>query len=73
MVTGEFGEDDCGAGFMNQYMQFADANGISYLGWSWSLQTNCSSPGGFSLITNWNGTPSQSGVGLQSHLAALAG
>ena len=69
IVTAELGENDCTDGFMNQYMQFADANGISYLGWSWSIATGCSP----ALITNWNGTPSSEGVGLQNHLLALAG
>jgi len=73
VVTAELGEDDCNDGFIDQYMQFADANGISYLGWSWSIETSCSSPGGAALITNWNGSPSPEGVGLQNHLKALAG
>jgi hypothetical protein len=72
VVTAELGEDDCSDGFMDQYMQFADANGISYLGFSWSIETSCSSPSGASLITNWNGTPSSSGAGLQGHLLTLA-
>jgi hypothetical protein len=73
VVTAELGEDDCSDGFIDQYMQFADANGISYLGWSWSIETNCSSGGGASLITDWNGAPSSEGIGLQNHLTALAG
>jgi hypothetical protein len=75
VVTAEFGEDDCSDGFMEQYMQFADANGISYLGWSWSPETSCTpqSQDGASLITDWNGDPTPLGIGLQSHLLALAG
>ena len=33
VVTGEFGEGDCGSGFNTTYMNWADANGISYLAW----------------------------------------
>jgi len=73
VVTGEFGEDDCAHGFIDQYMRFADANGISYLGWHWGIETDCSSQGTMALITDWNGTPSSSGVGLRDHLALLAG
>jgi hypothetical protein len=73
VVTAELGEDDCSDGFINQYMQFADANGISYLGWSWSIETSCSSQGGAALITASTGTPSPEGTGLRNHLLALAG
>jgi hypothetical protein len=72
VVTGEFGEADCAQGFMDQYMQFADANGISYLAWSWSIQTNCASQANMGLITDSNWTPSQTGIGLKDHLTALA-
>jgi hypothetical protein len=73
VVTAELGEDDCSDGFIDQYMQFADANGISYLGWSWSIETSCSSGEGAALLTDSNGTPSPEGVGLRNHLLALAG
>ena len=70
VVTAEFGEHDGSDTFMDQYMQFADANGISYLGWSWSIATGGSN---FALVTDWNGTPSPEGLGLETHLQALAG
>lgn len=72
VVTGELGESDCTHGFVDRYMQFADANGISYLGWSWSIETNCHTQTAMALITDWAGTPSSSGIGLRNHLAALA-
>jgi hypothetical protein len=71
VVTGEFGEDDCSHAFMDKYMKFADAHGVSYLGWSWSLETDCRSQSHMGLITDWNGTPSSSGIGLRNHLDAL--
>lgn len=73
MVTGELGEYDCAHGFIDQYMAWADAHGISYLGWTWDAV----SPGGWtcgggpSLITDYNGTPTAFGIGLKNHLASL--
>lgn len=70
VVSGEIGENDCAQGFIDSYMAWADANGVSYLGWSWNT-ANCSS--GPALITSYSGTPTAYGAGLQSHLAAEAG
>jgi endoglucanase len=70
VVTGEVGENDCAHGFVDSYMNWADANGISYLGWTWNTW-NCNS--GPALITNYDGTPTAYGAGLKNHLAALAG
>jgi hypothetical protein len=70
IVTGELGEDDCAHGFIDAFMTWADANGISYLGWAWNPYTCTSFP---ALITNYNGTPTAFGIGLRDHLAALAG
>jgi hypothetical protein len=71
-VTGEFGEYDCATGYSSRYMTFADANGISYLGWAWDAISpggwSCSSP---SLITSYKGTPSAEGAALHSHLRSL--
>ena len=35
MITGEFGEYDCGTSYSQSYMEFADGLDISYLGWAW--------------------------------------
>ena len=69
LVTGEFGENDCAAGFIDTYMAWADSAGVSYLGWTWDTW-NCSS--GPALITSYSGTPTPYGAGLHAHLAALA-
>ncbi|TMC31464.1 MAG: glycoside hydrolase family 5 protein [Chloroflexi bacterium] len=69
VVTGELGENDCGHGYIDRYMAWADAAGISYLGWTWDTW-DCSS--GPALISDYNGTPTAFGAGFQSHLAALA-
>ncbi len=69
VVTGEIGEDDCTPAFISSYMAWADAHGISYLGWSWNTASCGSGP---ALITSYSGSPTAFGAGLQSHLAAVA-
>jgi hypothetical protein len=68
VVTGELGENDCAHRFIDGYMPWADAHGISYLGWAWN-PWNCKS--GPALITDWQGTPTPFGEGLKAHLLAL--
>jgi hypothetical protein len=71
VVTGEFGEYDCATTYVPLYMEFADKNGISYLGWAWDAWPGrCGS--GPALITDYTGTPTDYGIGLKSHLAALS-
>lgn len=70
VVTGESGQGDCARGFVDSYMSWADAKGISYLGWSWN-PFDCS--GQPALISSYDGTPTPYGVGLRDHLAALSG
>jgi len=68
VLTGEMGEQDCGHGFIDGYMSWADSKGISYLGWAWNVQ-NCNTfP---ALITNVDGTPTGFGQGLKDHLATF--
>ena len=67
VVTGELGETDCTATYINTYMPWADANGISYLGWAWDPY-GCGFP---ALIADWNGTPSTLGLSFKNHLATL--
>jgi hypothetical protein len=73
VVTGEFGENDCADGYSLAYMNWADAHGVSYLGWAWdATDSGWSCTGGPALIVNYGGTPTAYGIGLQSHLAMLA-
>lgn len=67
VVTGEMGEDDCAHGFIDDYMAWADAQQprISYLGWTWNTWDCKDGP---ALITDYNGTPTQFGIGLRDHL-----
>jgi hypothetical protein len=69
VVTGELGENDCLHGYIDQYMSWADAHGISYLGWTWDTW-DCSN--GPALISNYDGTPTAFGIGFRDHLRALS-
>ena len=73
VVTGEFGENGCKDVYAIKYMDWADAHGISYLGWTWdSVRAGgWSCGGGPALITNYNGTPTAYGRGLREHLEKL--
>lgn len=69
VVTGEMGEYDCNHTFIDTYMGWADALGVSYLAWSWlpgTDATTCRVVAG--LITNWNGAPTPYGAGFRAHL-----
>ncbi len=68
VIVGELGEYDCASGFISTVMPWFDQHNISYLGWSW----NVDSCGGFpSLISNYDGTPTNFGIGFQTHLKGL--
>ncbi len=68
VVTGELGQRDCNHGFIDDYMGWADAHGIGYLGWAWN-PTDCAKfP---ALVSDWDGSPTNFGLGLQTHLAAV--
>lgn len=66
VVTGELGEDDCAHGFVDDFMNWADAHGISYLGWTWNTWDCRSGP---ALIQDDAGTPTNFGIGFKNHLA----
>jgi hypothetical protein len=66
LITGELGENDCAHGYIDGFMGWADSAGVSYLGWAWNADFNCSV--GPSLISNWNGTPTNFGAGFMAHL-----
>lgn len=73
VVTGELGEYDCAHGYIDDFMSWADREGISYLGWAW----NAVAPGGWqcgsgpALINTYRGAPTAFGVGLRDHLRSL--
>jgi hypothetical protein len=69
VVTGELGENDCAHAYIDSFMNWADQNGVSYLGWSWNPFSCTDQP---ALITSYNGAPTNYGIGLRDHLAQLA-
>jgi hypothetical protein len=73
VVTGEFGEDGCADGYDLKYMNWADAHGVSYLGWAWdATDSGWTCSGGPSLIVSYDGQATAYGAGLKAHLAQLA-
>jgi hypothetical protein len=71
VVTAELGEGDCAHGFIDPYMTWADQRAISYLGLAWEAWANrCAT--GPTLITSYDGTPTNFGIGLRDRFDALA-
>jgi hypothetical protein len=70
VVVGEFGEDDCAHSYVDPLMNWLDSIGASYLGWTWDAGGGWTCTGGPSLISSYDGTPTNYGVGLKAHLAA---
>ena len=70
VVTGELGQTDCAHGYVDSFMQWADATGVSYMGWSWNPFSCTDQP---ALISSYDGTPTSYGIGIRDHLRALAG
>jgi hypothetical protein len=69
VVTGEIGEDDGTASFINAYMAWAEPKAISYLAWTWDTW-GCAN--GAVLISDYAGTPCPGmGAGYRAHLATL--
>ena len=66
LITGEIGETDGAAAYIDAYMTWADANGIGYLAWTWDTW-GCGDAA--VLISSYSGTPCASyGSGYRYHL-----
>jgi hypothetical protein len=65
VVMGEIGEKDCADEDMNVLLPWADEHAISYLAWDWYTGECAGSP---ALISNYNGTPTNYGIGYRNHL-----
>jgi len=65
-VTGELGEKDCTATFIDSYMGWADANDVSYLAWAYNPGP-CDGP----FLLDPNGNPTTYGAGYKAHLGSL--
>jgi hypothetical protein len=68
VIAGEIGENDCQDIYINPLMTWLDTNGGNYLAWAWDTYDCSSFP---SLVSDYSGTPTNYGIGLKSHLAAL--
>jgi hypothetical protein len=66
VVATEIGQRACSGDFMGRFLGWADAAGVSYIGWSWN-PAGCAAP---SLIQSWDGQPTASGAQLRDHLIA---
>jgi hypothetical protein len=65
VVTAEVGENDCGHGFVDEYLRWADAAGLSYLAWTWNPWDCAAGP---ALIRDYDGSPTPYGAGLREHM-----
>jgi hypothetical protein len=70
LVADEIGETDCAHGFIDTLMAWLDAHDSGYLGWAWDTYGCSRFP---ALISSYDGTPTNFGIGLRDHLAALNG
>jgi hypothetical protein len=69
LISGEIGEDDQADSYIDAYMAWANALGVSYLAWTWDTW-GCSS--GAVLISDYHGTACPGyGAGYEAHLASL--
>ena len=73
VVTGEFGPGSCDGTFVDDYMDWADAHGVSYLAWTWGSTADgwdCgNSP---ALLLTDDGTPDAYGAAVEAHYRAVA-
>jgi endoglucanase len=67
VVIGELGEFNCADNDLEALLPWADAKGISYLAWAWYTGECGAYP---ALISNYNGTPTNYGIGYRDHLMA---
>jgi endoglucanase len=77
VVTGEFDQDVCSpSNFDDEYMDWADAHGVSYLAWGWIVLTAQEIAGegcnAYYLISDYGYTPAApNGTNLRNHLLTL--
>ncbi len=65
LIGGEIGQNNCAHDFIDRLMDWHDAHGAGYLGWTWNTWDCGSGP---ALISNYDGTPTNFGVGFKSRL-----
>jgi endoglucanase len=69
VIATEIGENDCADNYINPLMNYMDGIGQHYLAWCFNPY---SCGGGPCLITNYDGSPSNFGIGYKQHLTSLA-
>jgi hypothetical protein len=69
LIVGEIGENDCAHSFIDPLMTWLDNHNGSYLAWAWNTYDCSSFP---ALISNFNGSPTNFGIGFRDHLVALS-
>jgi hypothetical protein len=67
LVATEFGDGACNGTFVDKFMHWADAHGVSYLAWTWNTW-NCKT--GPSIIKAYDGTPTGQGRDIRAHYRA---
>jgi hypothetical protein len=70
LIADEIGEGDCQHGYIDDVMGWLDAHQINYLAWTW-WAGDCSAT--YSLISDYDGTPTNFGIGFRDHLLTLPG
>jgi hypothetical protein len=70
VLTDEMGQPDCGTSYVSEYLDWADAHGISYLPWGWELW-GCSNHA-YGLLSDWSGKPNSYGQVFFDHFAQRA-
>eukprot|EP00026_Physarum_polycephalum_P005915 Phypoly_transcript_05954.p1 GENE.Phypoly_transcript_05954~~Phypoly_transcript_05954.p1 ORF type:complete len:606 (+),score=104.94 Phypoly_transcript_05954:266-1819(+) len=69
VIATEFGDTgSCSATYNTDFIKYANEHSISYTGWGWFVK-DCSFP---SLISDWNGTPSQQGQPVHDDLQSTS-
>lgn len=72
VVMGEIGDWHCHQSCLMQMLPFADAHGISYLGWAWGVPAHPGPPGcQMAMVARWDGTPTAYGSTFRAHYLAL--
>lgn len=73
VVTGEFGQFDCRRAYVEDYMSWADAHGVSYLAWWWWVKGPYDGPGcQLGLIRGYrSGEATQYGAPFRDHFLAI--
>jgi len=71
VIAGEIGENDCASGYVTPLMTWLDSQQTSYLAWAWNADFKCRTGPG--LVSDYSGTPTGYGTGVQSHLLSLGG